>query len=169
MAPVPINATLNAMRHPCAMRGFIALAIMCVLGASTCGRTAAASPAGEKTDPCAGAVRYHMPEGVETGAPEKGVAPAELPGTSPNLTVPDTVSFPLHFQVLTDPKFHDTNIDLGRVALDRPSGAVTLDGIALSDPSDADLQARCNDGRATTKSALPPPSANSATQNQSQH
>ncbi len=152
-----INAALNAVRDPCGMRGFILVVMMCVLGASACGRTAAASPAREEVDPCAGAVRYHMPEGVETGAPEKGVAAAELPGTSPKLAIPDTVTFPLHYQVLTDPKFHDTNINLGRIAVDRPSGAVTLDGVALSDPPAADLQARCDRAGATSKNALPPP------------
>jgi hypothetical protein len=151
------NAVLSAVRHACLMRAFIPGLIMCVLGASACGRTAAASPAREEIDPCAGAVRYHMPEGVEMVVPEKGVAPAELPGTSPELAVPDTVTFPLHYQVLTDPKFHDTNVDLGRIAVDRPSSAVTLDGISLSDPPEADLQARCDRAGVNSKNALPPP------------
>lgn len=137
------------------MRGFIAVMMLCVLGASVCGRTAAANATREESDPCARAARYHMPEGVETGAAEKGVAPAEVPGTSPDLTVPDTVTFPLRYQVLTDPKFHDTNIDLGRVEVDRPSSTVTLDGIPLSDPSEADLQTQCDQASAQRKNTPP--------------
>lgn len=98
-----------------------------------------------------------MPEGVETGSPPKGVAPAALPGTEPNLVLPDTVAFPLQYRVLSDPSYEDTNLNLGMIAVDRSSNAVTLDGLALSDPLEADVQAHCAEASAQTQSARPHP------------
>lgn len=125
-----------------------AVRIVCAVAAIAMSLWPRPNSAASDLDPCFRASRYQMPPEVETGAAPKGVAGAELPGTSPELALPDEIAFPLRYQILADPKYHDTNLELGEVSVGRAQGDVKLDGIRLSDLEGADLAARCAEARA---------------------
>jgi hypothetical protein len=110
---------------------------LCAIAAISFGFFAhAAAHAAEAVPPpaadCAPAARYVRPEGVELPrqGEEPGVAPADLPGSRTQFEVPPVVKFDLALNP-AGPKFNQSELRLGEVAIDRKTGETRIDGQLL--------------------------------------
>jgi hypothetical protein len=76
------------------------------------------------------------------------VAPADLPGSTLQVEVPDQVEFEVSFSPLRGAaggRFGDTELYVGTVRYNLKTGEATLNGVPLSDPQKAEIAARCRE------------------------
>jgi hypothetical protein len=117
-------AQARFMRFP-----FVSLMIFAVVSALGC-----AARASE----CVPAARYVMPDGVNV-SPEadekKGIAPADVPGSRAQFSVPPVIRFNLATNPV-GPAYNQSQLDLGQVEVDRKTGETRIDGQAIGGGAD---------------------------------
>lgn len=98
---------------------------------------------------CRRAVEHHPAPDVtyKPGVDVYGrpVAPADLPGGL-RIKPADVVEFELSFNPLhgkTGRRFGGTDFYVGTIGVDTTTGAVTFNGVPLTDPEQAELAAKC--------------------------
>ena len=99
---------------------------------------------------CARLVEYKQPPGVayKSGVDVRGnsVAPADLPGSSRSIVLPEHVEFDISFNPLRGNlanRFGRTELNVGRIGFDLETGEATFNGQPLTSPQQAELARKC--------------------------